>query len=137
MSNTFLANIVWLLHMLFILWMIVIPFTNIEPMLVLHLIVCPFLWFHWILNEDTCSLTMLEMHLRGVKCDESFFHSVVSPVYKISDDDMRSAAWVASIGLWLVTLSKVMKRPKMITDVFTLRRSPSTTETPAEPASLV
>lgn len=113
-----LANLVWLLHVAFVLWMVLTPFSNNEPMLVLHLFVGPFLWMHWLLSDDTCSLTLLESYLRGVPCDKSFFHSVVSPVYKIQDDDIRAASWVASVVLWLITLSKVMKRPAMISDMF-------------------
>lgn len=117
--NTFLANVCWVLHILFVLWVVVTPFTNNEPMLVLHLITMPFLWFHWLLSDDTCALTLMERHLRGVDAKESFFHNLVSPVYKIRDDQLRAASWAISIGLWLVTLAKVMRRPAMIRDVFT------------------
>jgi hypothetical protein len=121
MTNVFAANVVRVIHILFMLWMAVVPFTNNEPMLVLHLIVNPFLWLHWITNQDACSLTLLEMYLRGVPPEKSFFHSVVSPVYKIDDETLKGLCWTISIALWLITLSKVMKRPKMITDVFTLK----------------
>lgn len=118
-TNVFAANVIWVLHMLFVVWMVVTPFTNNEPNLVLHLFVGPFLWFHWIMNEDACSLTLMEMKLRGIQdCKESFFHHVVSPIYKPRDEDIRVMAWMASIGLWLVTLSKVLKRPQMIGDMF-------------------
>jgi hypothetical protein len=49
---------------------------------------------------------------------ESFFYNLVSPVYKIRDEEIRVAAWWASIALWFVTLSKVLHRPQMIKDVF-------------------
>ncbi len=118
MQSPLLANLVWLLHMLFLVWVVVVPFTNNEPMLVLHLIVMPFLWFHWWLNDDTCALTLMEQHLRGVSSEQSFFHALVSPVYKIQDGDVRALSWVFSVVLWLVTLSKVMNRPAMIREVF-------------------
>lgn len=125
MQSAVLANVCWVLHMLFVVWVIVVPFTHNEPMLVLHLIVMPFLWFHWLLADDTCALTLMERHLRGVSSDESFFHNLVSPVYKIRDQDMRTISWVASVVLWLLTLRKVLKRPAMIRDVFTGRYPPS------------
>ena len=114
------ANIVWLIHILFIIWFVITPFTNNVPMLTLHFFTGPFLWFHWITNRDECSLTLLEMKLRGIEdCKESFMWSVVSPIYKPrTDDSMRQLMWLASILLWLVTLSKVLKNPHMITDVF-------------------
>lgn len=118
MSSTWLANVVWLLHLMFCLWVVIVPFTNNEPMLVLHLVVMPFLWIHWLMNDDTCALTLMERHLRGVPSEESFFHKLVSPVYKIRDNDMRVLSWVISVGLWLVTLWKVQQRPGMVADVF-------------------
>lgn len=124
MRNKFLANVCWLLHALFLLWVVVVPFTNNEPMLVLHLIIMPFLWFHWLLNDDTCALTLMERHLRGVDHEDSFFHSLVSPVYKIRDKDARVVSWVVSVLLWLVTVSKVLRRPAMVRDVFMGRRPP-------------
>lgn len=118
MPSAFLANVCWVLHILFVLWVLVVPFTNNEPMLVLHLFVLPFLWFHWWVNDDTCALTLAERSLRGVPSEDSFFHNLVSPVYKIQDSDVRSASWVISILLWLVTLAKVLQRPAMIREVF-------------------
>lgn len=122
MHSPLLANVCWVLHLLFLLWVVVTPFTNNEPMLVLHLMVMPFLWFHWWLNDDTCALTLMEQHLRGVQQEDSFFHSLVSPVYKIRDSDMRTVSWIASIVLWLITLSKVMRRPAMVREVFLGKR---------------
>ena len=121
MRSELLANLCWVLHIVFVAWVVLVPFTNNEPMLVLHLIVMPFLWFHWMLGDDTCALTMMERHLRGVPSEDSFFHNLVSPVYKIRDQDVRTVSKVASVALWLLTLRKVMKRPAMVRDVFTGR----------------
>lgn len=118
MRSQFLANVCWLLHVLFSLWVVITPFTNNEPMLVLHLFIMPFLWFHWALHDDTCALTLAERYLRGVEAKESFFHNLVSPVYKIQDEQMRSFSWTVSVVLWLITLYKVTRRPGMIKDVF-------------------
>lgn len=119
MRNEMLANLCWLLHLVFVVWVLVVPFTNNEPMLVLHLIVIPFLWLHWWMSDDTCALTLMERHLRGVPAEESFFHNLVSPVYKIRDGDVRVVSWMLSVLLWMVTLSKVLKRPEMVREVFT------------------
>jgi hypothetical protein len=101
------ATLVCALHWLFVAFMVVAPFTSSRPALVLHAIVTPFLWVHWALNDDTCALTLLEKRLRGVDDGDSFFHAVVSPVYKIRDGDVRALCWAASALLWAVTLTKV------------------------------
>jgi len=120
MKSEFVANIIWLIHLAFIIWYTVTPFTHAEPMLVLHLFTGPFLALHWILNDDNCSLTLMEMKLRGIeKCEESFFWNVVSPIYKPRTDDTgKQVIWIAMIGLWMVTLTKILRRPGMVGDMF-------------------
>lgn len=104
------AALVSLLHWAFILFMLWAPFSSSRTALVLHLLVTPFLWVHWLLNDDTCALTLLEKKMRGLSDDgSSFFYALVSPVYKVRDGDMRVACWVASVALWLVTLSRVSR----------------------------
>ena len=113
------AFMVWALHLAFVAFMVWAPFSGNETAVALHFVSTPFLWLHWALNDDTCALTLMERGLRGVPSEESFFHNLVSPIYKIQDSDVRSLSWIISILLWLVTLSKVLKRPGMIRDVFT------------------
>ena len=114
------ANIVWLIHMLFIAWFTITPFTNNAPMLALHFFTGPFLFLHWISLRDECSLTLLEMKLRGIEnCNESFFWNVVSPIYKPRTTETgKQLLWLVSILLWLVTVSKVLKNPEMVAEVF-------------------
>ncbi len=118
----FAATVIWILHILLVAWVIITPFTENEPMLVLHLIMLPFLWVHWLLNDDTCALTLMEQHLRGIdpsECAEkSFFYNLVSPVYKIQDASIRELSWIVSIVLWLITLSKIVKKPEMMRHMY-------------------
>lgn len=117
-GNQFLANLIWVLHMFFIVWFLVTPFTNNKPMLALHFVGGASLFVHWALNQDTCAMTLLEQKLRGVECQETFFHNLVSPIYKISDDQMRPLVWIVSVALWSVTATKIIKDPTIITDLF-------------------
>lgn len=94
------------LHCAFVLFMAWAPFSGNRVALVMHLLLTPFLWVHWLCNDDTCALTVLERRLRGVDDDDSFFYALVSPVYKVRDDMVRWVAWLASVVLWLVTLSR-------------------------------
>lgn len=122
--NEFAADIIWLLHILFVAWFVLTPFSSNENMLVLHAMMAPFLWLHWYTMRDECSLTMLEMKLRGLtECKQSFFWNVVSPIYKIKDADIRSASWGISIILWMITMSKILERPQMVSNAFMPFRS--------------
>jgi hypothetical protein len=124
MKNEFLANVVWLMHILFVLWVVIVPFTQNKPMLVLHLVMVPFIQLHWLLSNDTCALTVAERWLRGVDKSESFFHNLVSPIYVIKDEDIRAWSWLLSFVLWFITLTKVVDDPSMIASVFMPWKSP-------------
>lgn len=95
------------LHLCFVAFVAVTPFTDHRGLLVLHALVVPFLWLHWVLNDDTCALSVLENRLRGVSVDQTFVHALVSPVYKIRGSTTRLACWAASLALWGATLRKV------------------------------
>lgn len=107
MSSALAAGIVTALHWLFVAFVVATPFTPHRGLLVAHVVLVPFLWLHWLLNDDACALTELEKHLRGVSDDRSFFHALVSPVYKIGDGGVRAACWLATAALWGVTARKV------------------------------
>ena len=119
MTDSFAADLIWLIHIAFVAWYVLVPFFNSKPMLVLHLFTGPLLFLHWILNSDDCSLTLLEMKLRGIDdCKESFFWNLVSPIYKPkSDQTTRQMVWAISLLLWGITVVKVVKHPDIITDV--------------------
>jgi hypothetical protein len=99
--------VVRLVHVAFVAWMVWAPFSNNDAMLVLHAMVCPFLFLHWATSSDGCALTIIEAKLRGVPLRESFVHGIVAPIYVIPDHAVRRTVFVATLGLWAVTLSKV------------------------------
>lgn len=120
--NTFLANLIWLLHIAFIIFYAVTPFTDIHRFPELHILLLftgPCLFVHWLANSDECALTHLEMLFRGGEKTESFFYNLVQPVYQPTDDrQVRSFIWAASIALWLITLVKFIKNPCVFKDFF-------------------
>ncbi len=108
------ALVVRALHLALVAFAVWAPFSGSDAALAMPLLLMPFLWLHWALNDDTCALTLLEARLRGVDASSSFVHSVVSPVYKIRDEHARVAAWGASVGLWLVTATRVARDPGIL-----------------------
>ena len=105
------AWIVRFLHILFVAWMVFAPFSNIDEFVLMHAIIAPFLILHWVTNSDACALTLLEKHLRGISHDgHSFIHSIVAPIYVIDDADLKTLVFGATLGLWSVSLQKVLKR---------------------------
>ena len=123
---SFAANVIFVIHILVVLFFVVTPFLPVEqygPLLVLHAISTVFIWFHWILEDDTCALTVMEAQMRGLSFEEaksgkSFFHNVVSPIYKIEDEDMREISWGVSFVLWFISVAKITNRPDVLKDFF-------------------
>lgn len=104
--------LVRLIHLVFVLFMILIPFTHAHEYLLLHSILVPFLFFHWITNNDTCALTELEKLLSNkTNSEDTFIGSIISPIYKIESSKMhcnlKKFTKISLILLWALSLEKI------------------------------
>lgn len=88
------------IHLLIILFVLLAPFLAFRAdqetatmILILHVTTCLVLMLHWYLANDACFLTLVEKSIRGVNDNQSFIHSIVSPVYTIRDSTLRKGAW--------------------------------------------
>lgn len=107
-AGSITAILISVLHLAFAAFMVIAPFSSSKLLLLLHAIVTPFILFHWIMNNDTCFLTLLERYLRGIDDTEtSFFHSLVSPIYKLPNIVVGRTVWVITIVLCLVSWYRV------------------------------
>jgi len=106
------------LHILFILFYVLIPFVPIhimEELHILHLATGPLLFVHWGLNSDECCLTQMECAITGKPKGDSFFYKLVSPIYHQADDcDVRRMVWIVAIILWLITVAKFIRQPQAL-----------------------
>lgn len=106
-----LATLVRIVHVLIVVAALVGPFVNDDALLTTYVFVIPFMWLHWLMNDDTCALTALERKLRGLESDsDSFIYSIVSPVYKIQNETVQSIAWGVSVLLWGVAVYRARQR---------------------------
>lgn len=78
-------NVVRFIHALFIIFVLIAPFTNFELLLSYHFIIIPFLWLHWITNNDICALTVIESKLTGVDMESTYMGSIINPIYQIKN----------------------------------------------------
>jgi hypothetical protein len=103
------ANIIWFLHVCLIFFIILTPFLPNIPwtFLVLHFTTVITLLVHWLCNNDACFLTFVESSVRGIDRKESFMHSLVSPVYDIKDDQVRSLVKNITPLLGLASLLRI------------------------------
>jgi hypothetical protein len=71
--------------------------------------------FHWIINNNTCALTILEHQLRctisGIEqpMTEAFTYKLIAPVYDFNKDNVQysKVIYIITILLWLITISRL------------------------------
>jgi hypothetical protein len=116
MSRTAVADFVQFLHILLVVFVVVIPFWKKASwtVLLLHSVTCLSLVLHWWANEDTCFLTLIESSLRGISRSRSFIHSIVSPLYKIDDVNIRKFSLTVTPVLACITFLRFVNNWKLV-----------------------
>jgi hypothetical protein len=110
-----LLKIITLLHVLFVLFVIVVPFTNSNYFLFIHSIFIPFLILHWICNDNTCVLTIIERQLRKqiygkVDEDDCITCRLIEPVYDFRKNykTFTKVIYTVTISLWFLSVGKLI-----------------------------
>lgn len=111
-----LLTLVTLMHVLFIIFVVVTPFTNSNYLLLLHVVLIPFMMIHWITNDNTCVLTMMEKSLKkslykdNYSEENCFTCRLIEPVYNFVDDNKKFSAiiYIIVIALWLISTGKLV-----------------------------
>src|SRR4029079_11610582 len=100
------------------IFIIIVPFTNSNYFLLLYVVIVPFIVFHWILNDNTCVLTVLEKNIRmklyGTvpKKEECFTCQLIEPVYDFKNnyESMSTAIYVVTFILWGICVYKLYSK---------------------------
>jgi hypothetical protein len=120
MFTQLLLNIVTVLHIIFVLFVVVVPFTSSNYLLFIHSIFIPFLLFHWIINDNTCALTIIERKLRqqisgkDFVDDECITCKLIEPVYDFRKnyETFTVIIYTVTISLWLISVYKLYSKYK-------------------------
>ncbi len=80
----FITTLIQAIHLVFIAFVVFTPFSSNPILLHLYLVVIPFMVLHWVVNNDTCALTILESLVTGKPAKETFVGRIVMPVFQIS-----------------------------------------------------
>ena len=105
------ALFVKIIHLLFVLYVIIAPFSGKCEVITMHAIIVPFLFLHWLTNNDTCALTEIEKFLCNKNDnEETFIGSIVSPVYKVDSNDIK----ILTLLLWVFSLSQTLQCSKVL-----------------------
>jgi hypothetical protein len=114
--NLVLANLIYIFHIIVILFVLFAPFYDIPAILILHIIFSICLLIHWYYNNNICSLSVMESNLRGIDYTKSFSHQFISPIYDISDTELGNFCYNAVIILCLISFYNLIKSKKW--DIF-------------------
>ena len=130
--NELFLQLITFIHILLILFIIIVPFTNSNYLLLLHVIIIPFIMLHWVLNDNTCVLTLIEKNIReqlyGTKPekDECFTCNLIEPIYdfKKNYQSMSTIIYIITFVLWSISVYKLYSKwhngeIKTFSDLFT------------------
>ena len=114
-----LLKIITLLHVLFVLFVILAPLFDSNYFLFLHSIFIPFIMLHWICNDNTCALTLIERKLRKdilkqTDDEDCITCRLIEPVYDFKNNYKRfsNIIYAITIGLWIIATSKLICKYK-------------------------
>ena len=98
-----------IIHLIVILIIIIVPFSGSNYYLLSYIILIPFIMVHWITNNNSCCLTLMEQKIRQkmtgepIDKNETYMHKIIGPIYdfKKNNNDMSTFIYTATIILWL------------------------------------
>jgi len=107
-----LESIIFILHILFILLILLSPFSNNLQLLTLSIILIPFLFFHWLTNNNVCILTEIEKNLRDFKDkkeekENSFTYNLLNPIFTFNNNKTNIIIYSLLIILFTISISKI------------------------------
>jgi len=111
-------NIIFFIHLVFLIFILVVPFTNDRRNLEFYSLLIPFIFYHWSVNDDTCALTQAEMAITGQKKEETFMGRVVGPIYKMPENEINHLTKTVFFILWGIVQYRLGYFDNIINDIF-------------------
>lgn len=110
--NQSILFLITVIHVIILLFVIIAPFSGSNCLRTLHIIVIPFILFHWYVNDNTCALTVAEKFIREktygqeVNKEECFSYKFIAPIYDFNKnyDEYSNFTYTAMIALWSVSI---------------------------------
>ena len=116
--NDSILLLINVLHIIVIIFVLCAPFSGSNYLLFMHTIIVPFIMLHWVLNNNTCSLTVMEKFVRtqtyGVQPEdeECFSYKFIAPIYDFNKNNQAFSyfTYVATFGLWSISVYNLIDR---------------------------
>lgn len=109
-------NIIVVMHFIFVLFVVLVPFVGNNYFLILHSVAVPFMMAHWYMNDNNCALTLMEKKLRkvinnGQEPDpaDCFTYNLIAPVYdfKKNYSEFSILIYGITISLWFYSMYRL------------------------------
>lgn len=116
--NDSLVILINIIHLIVIIFVLAAPFSDSNYLILLHAIVIPFIILHWLLNNNTCCLTVAEKYIRekntgtSVKEGDCFTYQLVAPIYDFNKNHQAFSTfiYILTINLWFVSVYNVSNK---------------------------
>lgn len=113
--NESILYLITILHLIVLVFVVGAPFSNSNYLLMMHVFIVPFIVLHWVLNNNTCSLTVAEKFIRektygaDIKDDECFSYKFIAPIYDFNKNHESYSifTYILAISLWSITMYKL------------------------------
>lgn len=118
--NESILCLITVLHLIVIIFVIGAPFSNSNYLLLMHIIIVPFIMFHWYLNNNTCSLTLAEKFIRektygtDIKENDCFTYQFIAPIYDFNknNENYSTFTWILTLSLWSFSVYNLSNKYK-------------------------
>jgi len=117
--KTVLLKMITMIHILYILFVFLAPFVDSNYLLLLHVTMLPFMMLHWVCNNNTCFLTMVEKKIRKIiygELDEKdcITCRIFNPIYDFTKNNKAysKTIYTVVILLWFLSLAKMFYKYK-------------------------
>lgn len=116
--NDSLLVLINIIHLIIIIFVIASPFSNSNYLMSLHIIIIPFIVLHWILNNNTCCLTIAEKYIREkntgttIKESDCFTYKLIAPIYDFNKDHQTFSTfiYILTISLWFISVHNISNK---------------------------
>lgn len=110
--NDSLLILINIIHLIVIIFVLATPFSNSNYLLLLHIVIVPFIMLHWLLNNNTCCLTVVEKYIRQktisnkINEKDCFTYQIIAPIYDFSKnhETFSTFIYILTISVWLISV---------------------------------
>ena len=116
--NDSILFLISVLHLMVILFVVCAPFSNSNYLILMHIIIIPFILLHWYLNNNSCSLTVMEKYVKDKTAgqetnkEDCFTYKFIAPIYDFNKNtkDFSNFTYIITIGLWLISVYSLVNK---------------------------